>query len=217
MWRKADWAGALELSETLSRDDGERDDDGKLDAWETAKIECLIRLGETERALRFGERQAMDAPSLGRLSLVALDAGSPELAKAFAERATRFDAEALVPIVIAGRLAEIGGDQAAAKRAYEAAGRRIAPGFARTCSSRSSALANGDLPTARTAADAAVAAAHVSVEPARCARSVFVRVRANPAAARIFRPRFSHVSPRIARSRTTPTAGRCARFASAIR
>ena len=164
-WRKADWSTALALSEKLSRDDGEKDDDGKLDAWETAKIECLIRLGETERALRFGERQAMDAPSLGRLALIALDAGSPELAGAFGERATRFDADALVPIVVAGRIAELAGDAAAAKRAYETATTKDKAWFRPHVLSSKLALSAGDLQSARTAADAAVAAAHVSVEP----------------------------------------------------
>jgi tetratricopeptide (TPR) repeat protein len=165
LWRKADWAAALELTETLSRDDGERDDDGKLDAWETAKIECLIRLGEVDRALRFGERQAMDAPSLGRLSLIALDAGAPDLAKAFAERATRFDAQALVPVVVAGRLAELAGDTASAKRAYETAAKKDKGWFRPHVLLAKWALGSGDLQTARVAADAAVAAAHTAVEP----------------------------------------------------
>jgi tetratricopeptide (TPR) repeat protein len=62
------YADVIGLAEELGREDGEREDDGRLDFWETVKFECLARLGEGERALRFGERQALDGPSLARLT-----------------------------------------------------------------------------------------------------------------------------------------------------
>jgi tetratricopeptide (TPR) repeat protein len=180
--RKGNWRAALDLSEQLSREDGERDDDGKLDTWEVAKIECLIRLGELDRALRFGERQAMDAPSLGRLALISLDAGVPELAQAFGERAMRFDNENVVAIYMTGKVAELRGDEAGARTAYEAAAKRDDQWFRPLVSLAFLDIAKGDLQAARARAERAVQLGHTVVH-ALVARGQFLFASGQSAAA----------------------------------
>lgn len=79
---RADWTAALALATSISRDAHEQDD-GRLDAWEEARFECLLRLGETERAHAFGLRQCGDAASAARLAQVASRCGAAELAARF--------------------------------------------------------------------------------------------------------------------------------------
>jgi tetratricopeptide (TPR) repeat protein len=163
--RRGDWSGAIELTEKLSRHDGEREDDGKLGAWEMAKVEFLVRLGDRERALRFGERQAMDAPSLSRLALLSLDAGALDLAQAFCERALRFDAAAAAPAFMFGRAAEFRGELEGAKKAYADAIARDRAWFRPHAALAKLALAQGDAQAARAPAESALKFGHTHVEP----------------------------------------------------
>ena len=55
------------------------------------KFECLLRLGERDRARRFGEQQAGDAASAARLARAALVRQAPELAAHFAALALQKD------------------------------------------------------------------------------------------------------------------------------
>ncbi len=115
-----DYASVISLAEELGREDGEREDDGRLDFWETVKFECLARLGEGERALRFGERQALDGPSLARLTLLAYDVGQLGVSQSLAERALRLFPELLAAQFVTARLAEIRGENDRAMTAYRA-------------------------------------------------------------------------------------------------
>lgn len=86
-----DWAAALALAEQVSREFREQDGDGRLDPWEEAKFECLLRLGERDRARRFGEQQAGDAASAARLARTALLRQAPDLAAHFTALALQKD------------------------------------------------------------------------------------------------------------------------------
>jgi len=105
-----DWHRALEIAEGISREMHERDDDGRLDKWEEERFECLARLGEEERALRFGESQAVDAESLGRLAYTAHRADRLELAARVAERALRLDPNESMALAVTARTYEVGGE-----------------------------------------------------------------------------------------------------------
>jgi tetratricopeptide (TPR) repeat protein len=107
-WR-GDWRGALALVETIAREQFERDDDGRLDAWEAEKFECLARLGETERAIHFGERQALDAESLSRLARDAASVDAYPLAAEMARRALKLDPHDTSALHVMARLAELAG------------------------------------------------------------------------------------------------------------
>ncbi len=120
----SDYGGALALAEELAKMDGERDDDGRLDPWETAKFECLARLGEDERALRFGERQALDGPSLARLILLAHEAWRPQLALSLAERALRLVPDHMAAKYATARMAELRGVDAEAQKTLQDLARR---------------------------------------------------------------------------------------------
>jgi hypothetical protein len=106
---RGDWRGALALVETIAREQFEREDDGKLDAWETEKFECLARLGETERAIHFGERQALDGESLARLAWQAAGVDCLPLAAEMAQRALRLDPDEPTALHVMARIAEVGG------------------------------------------------------------------------------------------------------------
>ncbi|CAN5152327.1 hypothetical protein BH09MYX1_BH09MYX1_20950 [soil metagenome] len=120
----AEYAAALAVAEELAKMDGERDDDGRLDPWETNKFECLARLREDERALRFGERQALDGPSLARLTLLAHEAGRPTLAQSMAERALRLVPDHMAAKFVLARAAELRGSDAEAQKAFQDLARR---------------------------------------------------------------------------------------------
>jgi tetratricopeptide (TPR) repeat protein len=120
--RRWDWQAALALSEIISRENNERDDDGRLDHWEQEKFECLCRLGEAERALRFGERQAVDAPSLARLAYEALGADCVDLARELSRRALRMDPDETQALHVAARLAELDGNAHEAIRLWRRVG-----------------------------------------------------------------------------------------------
>lgn len=88
---RGDWPAALRLSEALCAQNQERADDGRLGPWEEAKFDALLRVGEAERAQKFGLLQAGDAVSAARLARTALAASARELARLFAERALQLD------------------------------------------------------------------------------------------------------------------------------
>lgn len=163
--RRWDFKACLELAEALARDSDESEDDGKLDAWETAKFECLARLGEHERALRFGERQALDARSMGLLAEVAHVAGAPALAQTFADRVLRLNASQAQGLFVSGRTAELAGDAARAANLYGQAIKGDPEWYLPHLAVARLALAGGDVQLASSAAEAAVKAAHVTVEP----------------------------------------------------
>ncbi len=161
--RMGDYAGALALAEQLSREEGEREDDGRLDTWEARRFECMIRLGERERAKKFGERQALDAPSLSRLGLIALDAGAVELAGDLGRSAHRLVHDNAAATFLILREAEIKGDQSvptkmAALATRERRWHRPHAAMARM------AIALGDRPTADVNAAQAVLAGHLFVD-----------------------------------------------------
>ncbi len=162
--RRGDYRTCLELAEGLSRDGGEDDADGLLDPWEIAKFECLARLGELERAEKFGLRQASNARSLGILAEVAHDAGQPTLAQAFADRVLRIAPRHSSGLFISARTLELRGDVAGAMRMYQETA-AVDPSWHKphTFAARL-ALATGDAALALQAAEAGVRAAHASVE-----------------------------------------------------
>ncbi len=121
-----DYASVIALAEELGREDGEREDDGRLDFWETVKFECLARLGEGERALRFGERQALDGPSLARLTLLAYDVGQLGVSQSLAERALKLFPDLLAAQFVTARLDEIRGDETRALGTYRDLAKRDA-------------------------------------------------------------------------------------------
>lgn len=161
--RKMQYAEALALAEQLSKEEGEREDDGRLDAWEFSRCECLARLGELDRALKFGERQALDAVSLGRLGLLALDIGVPSLAGELAQRALRLVADNPAGVFIRTRLSELAGD-AGAPAAMAALAAKEKGWYRPHAAMVKMALALGDLATAEKRSSDAVAMGHLYVE-----------------------------------------------------
>ena len=151
------YAEALQRSEELAKEDGERDDDGRLDPWETSKFECLARMGEDERALRFGERQALDGPSLARLTLLAHEAGRPLLAQALADRALGLAADHMAALYVSARSHELRRDEVAALKILRDLARRDADWHRPHAAIARSCLATAD-PLAGAAADMAVRA-----------------------------------------------------------
>ncbi len=159
-----DYANVIALSEELGREDGEREDDGRLDFWETVKFECLARLGDGERALRFGERQALDGPSLARLTLLAYDVGQLGVAQALAERALRLFPELLAAQFVMARLAEIRGSDGQALGTYRDLIKRDQNWHRPHLAVARAALAGGDVNLAGPAAQAGVKAGHTFAE-----------------------------------------------------
>jgi tetratricopeptide (TPR) repeat protein len=88
-YHRREWAAALALAEQVSRQSREQEDDGRLDSWEEAKFDCLLRLGELDRARRFGEQQGHDAGSAARLARVAANLQVLDLAAHFCAYALR--------------------------------------------------------------------------------------------------------------------------------
>jgi tetratricopeptide (TPR) repeat protein len=121
--RRWDWRTALELAEGISREMHERDDDGRLDRWEEERFECMARLGEIERAKRFGESQAVDAASLGRLAYTAYRAEQMALAEHMAQRALRLDPDETQALAVTAYARELEGDIEAAVDVWRHLGR----------------------------------------------------------------------------------------------
>lgn len=159
-----DYANVIVLAEELGREDGEREDDGRLDFWETVKFECLARLGDGERALRFGERQALDGPSLARLTLLAYDVGQLGVAQALSERALRLFPELLAAQFVTARLSEIRGESAQALGVYRELAKRDASWHRPHIAISRASMASGDLALAASAAQLGVRAGHGHAE-----------------------------------------------------
>jgi tetratricopeptide (TPR) repeat protein len=159
-----DYASVIGLAEQLGREDGEREDDGRLDFWETVKFECLVRLGEGERALRFGERQALDGPSLARLILLSYDVGQLGVSQALAERALKLFPDLLAAQFVTARLAEIRGEDARATTTYRELQKRDKGWHRPPLAIARTALATGDVASAATAAQLGMRAGHTYAE-----------------------------------------------------
>ena len=158
------YAEVIELAEDLGREDGEREDDGRLDFWETVKFECLARLGDGERALRFGERQALDGPSLARLTLLAYDVGQLGVSQALAERALRLFPELLAAQFVMARLAELSGKDAQAVSVYRDLAKRDSSWHRPHIAISRAAMASGDLALAASESLLAVRFGHAYAE-----------------------------------------------------
>jgi tetratricopeptide (TPR) repeat protein len=154
------YADVIALAEELGREDGEREDDGRLDFWETVKFECLARLGDGERALRFGERQALDGPSLARLTLLAYDVGQLGVAQALAEKALRLFPDLLAAQFVMARLQELSGQDAKAVATYRDLAKRDASWHRPHIAIAKASMVSGDLALAASASQIAVRSGH---------------------------------------------------------
>ena len=124
------------------------------------KFECLARLGEGERALRFGERQALDGPSLARLTLLAHDVGQLGVAQALAERALRLFPDLLAAQYVMARLTELRGNDAQALGTYRDLVKRDASWHRPHLAMARAAIASGDVAAAAGAAQVAIRVGH---------------------------------------------------------
>jgi len=158
------YAEVITVAEELGREDGEREDDGRLDFWETVKFECLARLGDGERALRFGERQALDGPSLARLTLLAYDVGQLGVAQALAERALRLFPDLFAAQFVTARLAEIRGEVDRATTVYRELQKKEPNWHRPYAASARLAMAAGDFDAAGPAAQSGVRVGHTYAE-----------------------------------------------------
>ena len=159
--RRWDWSKALELAEAVSRASHERDDDGRLDTWEEERFECMARLGQNERAMRFGLAQATDANSLASLAYAAYHADQMELAGDMAARALRLDPGAGQALAVLARNQELAGDLAGAAASWERVGQVDEGWHAWQEQLARIALGRGDLETAIGRAEAGVALGHL--------------------------------------------------------
>jgi tetratricopeptide (TPR) repeat protein len=159
--RRWDWKAALDLAERSAGTQGELEDDGRLGHWETEKFECLLRLGEVDRAIRFGTQQAGDGFSLGTLAHEALNAGHPRVAGELAEHALRLQPDEAYALHAMARVTELDGDTEAAQALFERS-READPSWHTSSEDLARfAIAVGDLQGAVEHAEAAVARGHV--------------------------------------------------------
>jgi hypothetical protein len=114
-------------------------------------------MGEDERALRFGERQALDGPSLARLTLLSHEAGRPLLAQALADRALGLAADHMAGLYVSARTHELRRDEVAALKILRDLARRDADWHRPHAAIARSCIATSD-PLAGAAADMAVRA-----------------------------------------------------------
>jgi hypothetical protein len=154
---REDWAAALELAESIARHHSEDENDCRLDEWEEEKFRCLLRLGQHDRARRFGEQQAGDATSAGTLAHVALHDGALPLAAHFAGLAGKLDPDEPMGLSARARLAELGGDVEKARDEWTRMS-RIDDWHVSHEELARLALAGGDLDAAGTYVEAAIAA-----------------------------------------------------------
>ncbi|HTM20004.1 MAG TPA: tetratricopeptide repeat protein [Kofleriaceae bacterium] len=171
--RRWDWKKALELAEVVSRESHERDDDGRLDRWEQERFECMAHLGEVERALRFGEAQAVDADSLGRLAYSAYGADRMGLAAELAHRALHLDPDDAHGLAVMARISELHGDLDKCKATWQRLGEVSEDWHVWQEQLARLAVAEGDIDTAAELAEDAVANGHL------CAWAFGVRAQAN--------------------------------------
>jgi len=152
-------AEALEHARFVSQTKGELADDGELSPWEKKQFSCLVALGRSDEAFRFGEAQCQDAEDRGDLAYAAWQEGDNALATRFAEAALAEDDNEVSALHVMAKQAEIAGDDARALALWE---RMIAvtgwhihvENIARL------ALARGDLEAAKSNAEKAVATGH---------------------------------------------------------
>ncbi len=159
--RRWDWRQALEIAEAVSRASHERDDDGRLDTWEEERFECMARLGQTERAMRFGLAQATDGDSLARLAYAAYHSDQMELAGDLAARALRLDPAAGQALAVLARNQELAGDVGGAAASWERVGQVNEGWHAWQEQLARIALGAGNLETALGRAEAGVALGHL--------------------------------------------------------
>lgn len=156
-----EWAAALEIAETVSRESHELDDDGKLDKWEEERFECMAHLGEEDRARKFGLSQAMNAESLGRLAYAAQKADRWELAHELAERALRLDGTEALALAAMALSLELRGEIAGAVDAWNRLGEASSDWHIWQEQLARMAAGEGELETAMNAADDGVANGHL--------------------------------------------------------
>lgn len=159
--RRWDWAKALELAEGISREMHERDDDGRLDRWEEERFECMARLGELERAQRFGESQAVDGESLGRLAYTAYRAEQMELAKYMADRALRLSPQEGQALAVIAYAKELDGDAEGAVDVWRELGRVDSDWHVWQEQLGRLALGGGDVETGMACAEAGLVLGHL--------------------------------------------------------
>ncbi|MEO7108820.1 MAG: tetratricopeptide repeat protein [Polyangiaceae bacterium] len=119
---KNDYANALEMAKASGKISGERSDDGRLDDWEVEQFKGLLALGKTDEAISFGLAQAGDGNSLGRLAYAAIGQRSIGVAKKLAEDTLRLDPHEAYGFYVLGRVAELEGKLAEAKKFFEQTG-----------------------------------------------------------------------------------------------
>lgn len=166
---RADWAKALEIAEAVSRESHERDDDGRLDRWEEERFECMVLLGELERATSFGLSQAMDGESLGRLAFAAHKADAWELTGELAGRALRLAPDDSLALAAMALTLEMRGDIGGAVETWNKLGSVDSGWHIWQEQLARMALGDGNLEVAQRAADDGVSGGHT------CAWSFGVR------------------------------------------
>ncbi|MFO0635741.1 MAG: tetratricopeptide repeat protein [Nannocystaceae bacterium] len=152
------WEQALELAIALGADAGELDDDGKLSRWEQARFECLVELGRSEEALRFGVAQCGRASDFGDLAYAALGVDDA-LAKQLAERCLAIDANDGTGLTVLARVHDNAGDVAQARSLWQRM-KQVSSWHIHDENLGRLALADGDLDAAQAAIEAAVARGH---------------------------------------------------------
>ncbi len=159
--RRWDWKEALRLAEAISHKMHERDDDGRLDRWEQDRFECMARLGEVDRALRFGEAQAVDADSLGRLAYTAYRVHQLPLGAELARRALRLDPDEVESIAVVAHVKELEGDVDGSVATWHRLGELAADWHVWQEQLARIAIGRGQLDAARELAEAAVGGGHL--------------------------------------------------------
>jgi len=156
-----EWKPALEFVEKLSHESGEHEDDGQLDYWECEKFKCLLRLGEIDRAVSFGDKQAGSAADAAYLGYLAVAVDDIVVAKRFVDKALAMDPDQKLALTEHARLLELAGDASGAERTW----RRVMELDAEDHSSRENVarllLGRGDVERARPLADEAVRLGHM--------------------------------------------------------
>lgn len=158
---RRDWPGALAVVEKLAHLGGENEDDGRLDHWEIEKFRCLLRVGEIERAERFGAKQVGNAADASYLAHVALALDRPEVGRAFAERALALNPKDTLGLGVLARVKELAGDLDGAMQLWRAAAEADPKDHAAIENQARLLLASGAADAALPLADRAVALAHL--------------------------------------------------------
>jgi tetratricopeptide (TPR) repeat protein len=153
------WEEAAALTEAIAADEGELEDDGELGHWETERFHCLVELGRADEAYAFGIAQCADASDKGRLAYEALNAGDLALAKRLADLASEEDEDDEYAITVLARLADHDGDVARAKGLWTRM-KELSTWHVHHENLARLALTEGDLDTARSEIERAIATGH---------------------------------------------------------